>query len=172
MNQLLRFGLILGVICLAATLVLAVTYEITKPKIEEKLKIEEEGALKEILPNADSFNEKRIDGIDYFEAKKDKNLAGYCLKVTGAGYNGFIRIIVGIDPSGTIKGVRILEQQETPGLGAKVGEEAFLKQFAGKEARGLEVKKNIDAVTGATISSRAVTDAINKTVSEFLAKRK
>lgn len=179
MNQLIRFGVVLATICLIATLVLAVTHEITKPLIEDKLRIEEETALKAIIPDADSFNEKEADEISYFEAMRDNRLVGYCVRVTGNGYNGFIRMIVGIDLNGEIQGVKILEHQETPGLGSKINEVLlgekepyFLRQFKGKQARSVAVKKDIDAITGATISSRAVTVAISLTVSEFLAKVK
>lgn len=175
MNQLFRFGIILGTICLVATLVLAVTYEVTKPKIDEQSRLEEDLALKQILPEADSFSKKTLDEINYFEASKGNNRIGYCIKATGIGYAGYIRLIVGIDLNGIIKGVRILEHQETPGLGAKINEmkpdEAdpwFLKQFIGRPAKTVALKKDVDAITGATISSKAVTEAINKTVNEFL----
>lgn len=176
-NQLLRFGIILALICFVATLVLATTYEITKPKIEKQLAQEEEKALKEIMPEADSFAAKSIGGIDYFEALKEKRLVGYCLKIIGTGYNGYIRIIAGIDKNGIIKGIRILEQYETPGLGARIDEIKpgekdpwFLRQFKDKNAKAIEVKKDIDAITGATISSEAVIDAVRNTVNEFLSK--
>lgn len=180
MNQLVRFGFILGIICLLATFVLALTYEVTKPKIDEQLRIEEKESLEIIMPGADSFEEKSIDGIEYFEAlNKDKEFMGYCIRVVGNGYNGYIRMLVGIDAAGVIKGVEILEQYETPGLGANIDqtrpgekEPYFLRQFKGKQARTVTVKKDIDAITGATISSKAVSDAINKTTSEFLAKVK
>lgn len=179
MNQLIKFGLILGVICLAATLILAVTYEITKPKIEEQLKTEEHNALRSIMPSADSFSEKVLDGTEYFEALKGKTVVGYCVRVTGSGYSGYIRMIAGVDLNGTIQGVAVLEHSETPGLGAKINEIKpgesepwFLKQFKGKNARVIAVKKDIDAITGATISSKAVTDAIHKTVDDLLSKLK
>jgi len=178
-NQLFRFGLILGVVCLIATLVLAVTYEVTRPKIEAELKREEQEALKEIITGADSFEAKSLDGIDYFEARRSGALAGYCIKATVNGYNGFLRMIVGITPDGTVKGVRVLEHQETPGLGARIDEVRpgekepwFLRQFVGKEARTVTVKKDVDAITGATITSRAVSDAVNKAAAEFLEKIK
>ena len=177
MSQLAKFGMILGVICLAATLVLAVTYEVTKPKIEAQLKSEESAALKEILPGADDFKEKSIAGIEYFDAMKGGELVGYCVRVVANGYNGYIRIVVGIDRSGVIKGVRVLEQYETPGLGSKITEVKpgekdawFLRQFKGKSASTITLKKNVDAITGATISSRAVTNAIRDTVTDFLSK--
>ena len=179
MNQLVKFGLVLGVICLAATLVLAVTYEVTKPKIEEQLKTEEQNALRSIIPSADSFSEKALDGIEYFEALKGKTVVGYCVRVAGSGYNGYIRMIAGVDLNGTIQGVAVLEHSETPGLGAKINEIRpgesepwFLKQFKGKSAGTLAIKKDIDAITGATISSKAVTDAIRKTVDDLFGKLK
>lgn len=179
MSNLFKFGLILGVICLAATLILAVTYEVTKPKIEWQLKMEEQNALKSIMPSADSFVEKTMDGTEYFEALKGKAVVGYCVRVVGSGYNGYIRMIAGVDLSGTIQGVAILEHSETPGLGAKINEIRpsesepwFLRQFKGKSAGGIAIKKDIDAITGATISSKAVTDAIRKTVDDLLIKLK
>lgn len=179
MNQVVKFGVILGAICLAATLVLAITYEVTKPKIDAEFKREEKAALEAIQPDADSFTEKSVDGIEYFDAMKDGKVVGYCVRTTGTGYNGYIRMIVGIDKTGVIKGVEIIEQYETPGLGAKIDEirpgetePYFLKQFKGKSAMTIAVKKDIDAITGATISSKAVTDAIRGTVEEFLKKVK
>lgn len=177
MNQMVRFGLILGAICLAATLVLAVTYEVTKPKIAAVLKQEEDAALKKVLPPADLFTPKTVDGMDYFEAFRGGELIGYCLKVTGSGYGGYIRMIAGIDPAGVIQGVAVLEHQETPGLGSKINEVKpgakepwFLAQFTGKDGRTVAVRKDIDAITGATISSVAVTDAVRKAVALFLEK--
>jgi electron transport complex protein RnfG len=177
MNQLAKFGIILGAICLAATLVLAVTYEVTRPKIEAQLKQEEQAALKAIIPSADSFSEKSIGGIEYFDAKKGGETIGYCIRVVANGYNGYIRMILGIDKAGIIKGMDVLEQYETPGLGSKIDEVRpgekdpwFLRQFIGKHAATVTIKKDVDAITGATISSKAVTDAANKTVGEFLEK--
>lgn len=179
MNQMIKFGIILAIICLTATLVLAVTYQVTKPKIDAAMKGEENKALELILPEADSFTEKTKDGIDYYEALKGKEVIGYCIKAVTNGYNGFIRIIVGIDLNGVITGVEVLEHSETPGLGAKIneikpGEKSpwFLRQFAGKTASEIEVNKNIDAITGATISSKAVAEAVNKAVTEFLREKK
>ena len=179
MNQLLKFGTILSSICLAATLVLAVTYKVTKPKIEEQQRLAEREALKVVMPDADSFSEKSARGIEYYEATRNGKLIGYCVKAVGNGYSGFIKMIVGIDPQGTIQGLEVLEQQETPGLGAKVkevrqGEKEpwFLRQFAGKQAASLELRKNIDALTGATITSNAVVEAVKNTVAGFLSEIK
>ena len=161
-----KFGVILGIIFLAATLALAVTHD-------------EQEKLKTIIPSADSFVQKTAGGIEYFEAIKGNTVIGYCVRVTGNGYNGYIRMIVGVDPNGTIQGVAILEHNETPGLGARINETNpgekepwFLKQFRGKNARTVAIKKDIDAVTGATISSLAVTESVRKTVEELFSKLK
>lgn len=169
MNQSLKFGLVLGSICLMATLVLSATYEITKPRIDREMKKEEDAALKMIAPDADSFSAvKNKNGIEYFEAYKKNDVIGYCLKQTAQGYGGRIRLVIGVTKDGNITGVQILEHYETPGLGSKVAEQPFLRQFNGKNAAGVEIRRNIDAITGATISSKAVTDAIRKTVDLFL----
>jgi len=179
MKQMIRFGLILGAICLIATLVLAAVHEVTKPKIEEQMRIEKESAMKEVSPGADTFKEATADDIEYYEAYKGGELTGYCLKLMARGYGGYIHMIAGIDKNGVITGVRILEHQETPGLGSKMNEIKpgekdpwFLRQFVGKPAASVEVKKNIDAITGATISTRAVTDAVREGADKLLEKLK
>lgn len=177
MKQLLKFGLVLGLICCIATAVLAVTYRVAKPKIDEQLRQEEERGRKETLPDADSFNRKTVDEIEYFEGMRAGKLVGYCIKVVTKGYGGYIRLMVGVDTRGVIKGVKILEHHETPGLGSKINEALpdekepwFLRQFKGTSAKAVSLDTNIDAITGATISSTAVTDAIRDTVTEFFSK--
>ena len=81
------------------------------------------------------------------------------------GYGGRIRVMVGIDPDGTVRGVTVLEQAETPGLGARIREPEFLDQFIGKSLDSFDFKvekdgRNVHAITAATISSRAVAEAV------------
>jgi electron transport complex protein RnfG len=178
MNQMVRFGLILAMICLIASGVLAVTYKVTKPAIEMRAKEEEKAALEAILPEADDFVEKQVNGIGYYEGYKEKRLIGYCVKAVGNGYGGYFHIMVGVDPMGTIHGVEILDHQETPGLGARIDEVKpgekdawFLRQFKGKSALTISIK-DIDAITGATISSKAVVDSVTTAIREFLEKVK
>ncbi len=178
MGKLVKYGLILGIICLVASLVLAVTYKITKPEIQARIEQEEKEAMRAILPEADSFNEKSIDEIEYFEGYKGEELVGYCVKLVTDGYAGYIHMIVGIDGIGIIKGVRVISHQETPGLGSRIveirhgdKEPWFLRQFKGEDARTISIEK-IDAITGATISSESIVEAINKSINEFLSKIK
>jgi Na+-translocating ferredoxin:NAD+ oxidoreductase subunit G len=132
----------------------------------------DENTLKSALPAADSFTSKTIDGMEYFEAKKGNDVVGYCLEISAKGYSGLIRMAVGIDTKGVIHDVEILENTETPGFGTRLSEGSFLSQFKGKSAQTVEAGKNIDAVSGATVSSKAVIEAINKTTGEFLKKIK
>lgn len=152
-----KFSLALIIILLSAAPAFAQNTKITP------------GDLKGVQSSADSFSGKKVlGGIEYFEARRDKDLIGYCISVTGSGYCGPMRIIVGIDRSGVIQGVKILEHVETAGIGSGITERSFLDQFKGKNAAALSVGKNIDAITGATISSKAVIDLINDTAKRFI----
>ena len=176
-KQLLKFGFILSAICFVAALVLAATYVITKPSIEARAAQEEAAALRLILPEADRFEKKDIGETKYYEGYRANRLIGYCVKAIGTGYGGYLHLITGIDVKGQIKGIEILDHQETPGLGSKIKktrkgetEPYFLRQFKGKDGRRMTLK-DIDAITGATISSKAIVDTITKSINEFFEKR-
>ena len=174
----IRYGLILLIICLCASLVLSLTYKVTQAKIEAQLTADEKTALKGVFEGATSFEDRTLDDKTYYVAKKDGQELGYIIKVEAKGYSSTIVMMVGFDKNGTIEGVEVLNQQETPGLGAKIievkaGEKQpwFLRQFAGKKAEDLNLK-NIQAITAATITSSAVIEAVKKSVEEFLARVK
>ncbi len=116
----------------------------------------------------------------YFDAEKSRP-GGYIFIVEGTGYSSTIKTMVGVDQQGVITGVKILSQQETPGLGAKVEEILygetepwFTRQFKGKTAsdniRVATAGGNIDSITGATISSRTVTNSINRGLAQLVKK--
>ncbi|MBI9083633.1 MAG: FMN-binding protein [Desulfobacterales bacterium] len=111
-----------------------------------------------------------------YRVARGKALAGWVVKANGQGYADRIEALIGLDPQGaTITGLFILEQKETPGLGNKISSAGWRGQFTGKSTRTpLEVKKGgttapnaINAITGATISSRSVTDMVNRTVGDL-----
>lgn len=174
-----KYGFILMVICVVAALCLSFVYEKTKPLIAAQLNSEEKDAIYDVLPGIDSYENRLLDSdssatIKYFEGKKFGEFAGYILPMTAKGYSGDIEMLVGFTNEGVIKGVTILSQHETPGLGSKIiqinpGEEKpwFLEKFVGKNASDLQMK-DIQAITGATISSKAVLDAIRREVDKFL----
>ncbi|MFH1655082.1 MAG: RnfABCDGE type electron transport complex subunit G [Candidatus Omnitrophota bacterium] len=174
----IRFGLILMTICLCAALVLSATNKLTQAKIEAQVASEETGALKEIFPEADDFKKDPCDCKRYYQVELKDELIGYVVKVKAKGYASDIDMLVGVDLKGKIKAIKVISQNETPGLGAKIvevkpGEDKpwFLRQFEGKKARDLSLE-NIDAITAATITSEAVINGVKKQVSEFLSKIK
>lgn len=164
MKEMLRYGFILSVICLVASGLLAGVNSLTKQQILRQAQAEEENSLKEVLPEAESFQPITSAGeVIYYKAKdKQQQLIGVAFKTTGKGYSSDIVTMVGMSIDGTVKTIKVLSQNETPGLGARVAEEAFTGQF--KNKRDLNA---VNAVTGATISSRAVIEAVKKKSGEI-----
>lgn len=166
MKEMARYGLTLAVICLLASTVLAVVNGFTAPQIQLQKEKEEQAALKEVMPQAAAFKPKAQDGkILYYKAydTADK-LSGFIVKCEGKGYSSAIESLAGLDLKLNITEVKVLAQNETPGLGTRVTGPQFLNQFNGKSLAGLG---QIDAITGSTISSRAVIDSIKKRISEL-----
>lgn len=161
---------ILLLICVVAAALLGGTNAMTKEKIASiDLKIKAD-AMQAVLVEADSFGDGVIisDTLEYSEAKKGDEVIGYAFTVTESGYGGKIKVMVGILPDGKVSKVMVIAaDNETPGLGQNVKKDSFLNQFIGK-LTDIEVVKGapsndseIQAVTSATISSKAVTRAVN-----------
>ena len=183
MHNILKLSVILMIYALFAGAALALVNIKTISLIEEnKLNVEEETRT-QVLSDTDGGFELKGEGsnfpywIGYRDAGK-KEPGGYIFVTRGNGYSSTIETMVGVDMDGKIKDAKILFQQETPGLGAKVEEIRygetepwFTKQFKGKtvtdDIRVIKDGGNIDAVTGATISSRAVTNSINSGLVEL-----
>ncbi len=113
------------------------------------------------------------DSLDVYPAKKDNEIVGYGVKsYSKKGYSGQIVLAVGFKPDGTIYNITVLEQKETPGLGTKMTQAFFRDQFIDKNPASfrLKVKKDggqVDAITAATISSRAFCDAVQNAYSSL-----
>jgi len=164
MNDMLKLGLTLMIITLVSGLALSLTNQLTKEQIEINQELNIKRSLAKINP--DVINFERNEEY-YFIHDKDDKLTGMVINLEAEGYSSTIKFLVGIEPGNKITGISILDQQETPGLGANIEKDEFLDQFIGKEIKGLKLKKddgNIDAVTGATISSRAIVDAIQQII--------
>ena len=171
-GEILKVGAILFIITAVAALILAVVNNFTAPVIAENNKRAEEAAMKLVLPGADSF-----DKID-FTADESSSVreiyqggeAGAVVKVAPVGYNGNIDIVVGIDNDLKVTGIQIINQTETAGLGANCTKDIFKAQFVGK-TENITVAKNgatgneIDAISSATITSKAVTKGVNDALS-------
>lgn len=126
-----------------------------------------ENALRDIFPGAVTFEPVKSAGnILYYKAYGASSVfVGVVFKVTQKGYSGTIETMAGMRRDGTITAIKVLSQDETPGVGAKVTEDAFTGQFKGRNARELD---NVADITGATISSRAVTDSVKKRAGEIM----
>jgi len=163
-------------ITIASGYLLAQVYKITSPKIEEQKRIEAERLNKEIFFDGVKFAEKEENGIMFTVAYDcNEKEIGKIFEIKSLGYGGFITIKVGLDTELKVKGVKILEHRETPGLGTKITKDSFLEQFKNLGAKNLYLKKDnpagkIDSITGATISSRAVADGVRKTIEKLKVK--
>lgn len=145
------------------------------PKIEANRKAETERAI--FVVQSDATKYEKVENVDFelYEVFDDnKNSLGYALPYEGNGFQGKIRLIVGVDKDLTnILGLEVLEQVETPGLGTKVTETPFTDQFINllvkpqiDWVKGVEPSNpnEIQAITGATISSKAIVNIINNGV--------
>ena len=172
MNKILKNTLILTAITLIAGTALGFVYEVTKEPIAQAKEKETQEACLQVFPSADAFEVADVtltDGIDQvYTVKENGTDAGYVITTTDKdGFGGNIQITVGIKKDGTINGVSILSISETAGLGMKATEPSFYNQYVNKQADKFVVSKDggdgeqIDALSGATITSRAVTGAVN-----------
>ncbi len=162
-------AIMLFLIAAICTALLAGTNLLTKDKIAQ-IAVEAENNAKSAVITANSFSDaKDADGNTYYEAyDENNNLVGYVFNVTSKSYGGDLTCMVGISAEEEkVTGVEITAISDTPGLGMKATAKDWLNQFIGK-ASGIKVNKNsssdteIQAITSATITSQAVTDAVNQ----------
>lgn len=170
-KDLIKPALILFLICLITASALVGTNILTSKKIEQENIENAEKIRLEVLPDAYSFEDMGdyVEGIDYYG-----KVIGYVFTTGAKGYSGTVKVMTGVSSSGTISGVAILEHNETVGLGANTAKKEFLSQYNQKiPQNGFSVTKTspadgeISAVTGATISSKAVTKAVNEAVDMY-----
>ncbi|NTU42553.1 MAG: RnfABCDGE type electron transport complex subunit G [Nitrospirales bacterium] len=168
----------LVIVYLVGGLILAGVYAKTSPIIFQNAKIAKEQALKKLMPDAESVDKMGDWTIhekhaEYYVAKKAGNVIGYVIESYGKGYSSYIHTLVAVDKDLKVTQINILHHAETPGLGDEIETDSFRGQFAGKDVDHLKVLKSetteyISAITGATISSRAVTEDAVKNGVNFL----
>lgn len=169
--------LVLFLVCLGVTAALAGTNLLTKPIIEE-LNIETaKQSRQQVLPEAAEFEEASKDDVQYHIGKDASGaVVGYVFTNTSnSGYGGAVEVMTGINAEGSVSGVVILSHNETPGLGANAEKESFRDQYlqaAPQEGFNLIKSGNagdgqILAMTGATITSNAVTEAVNQSCAQY-----
>jgi len=167
MGDIIKITLNLTVICALAGIILSAAWAKTDPvRIMMEAK-EREEALKNLIPSAESITPVKdvvIDGNEakIYQAVKGGETIGYVVACPAKGYSSFISMLVAVDKEHKVIGIDILSHAETPGLGDQITDSWFKEQFKGKGVDNLVVIKgetdsNIQAISGATISSRAVT---------------
>ena len=194
MKNMLKDAAILFVITLIAGCLLGVVYDVTKDPIAKQEKLAWEKACQKVFPQADEFAKLEenaltdvmkeakasveseysttVEEID--EAKKGGALAGYVLIVTDhEGYGGDIKLAMGVQLDGTLNGISFLSISETAGLGMRA-DEVLSPQLADKKVEkfaytktGKTSENEIDAISGATITTNAVTNGVNGGLSFF-----
>ena len=172
-KEIIRVGIILFVITALSALLLALGNYITSPLIAENGRINTEKSMQTVFADAASFEKTDYAAKSVVEAYIAKDSAnetiGACVITEQNGYGGAVKVLTGVDKDGKITGVEILSHSETPGLGAEATKPEFKVQFEGKTknigvSRGKASGNEIDALSGATITSKAVTNAVNLAV--------
>lgn len=185
MRNLVRMIIVLTGICACSALVLAYANKVTKaPREYQLLKYVQAPSIKSVLTTYDNDpikdrivlkmgkdNKGRPLSTNVFLAKKGGKIVGLAYEAAGMGHEGLIHVMVGVNPDGKITGISITTQSETPGLGSRVTEPSFTKQFKGmtlSDSLNLSAKGGkIDAVSGATVSSKGVVTAVRKALELF-----
>lgn len=150
---------VLVLIVVVAAVALAVTNRVTEEPIAQRGQAQADAAVRQLFPDAEF--EQTADGM--MAAKRNGQIVGYAVTTQAQGYAGPIEVMTGIEVTGTLSGISVggTDFKETEGLGARAKEPAFTDQFKGKQPP-LTVGQQIDAIAGATVTSRAVTQAVNE----------
>jgi len=158
-NEIIKPVLVLVCICLVVTALLAYINSVTSPIISKAEQEKTEQAMTEVLADADGFEKPEIENLPdrVTEVYTATNGAGYVFMLTTKGYGGDMKLICGMKSDGTIEECKTLSHAETSGLGSKTAEDPYRNQYCGKSADTLG---EVDAITGATISSTAYKNAI------------
>ena len=184
-KDMFKLGLNLLIISAVAALLLALTNSVTASTIAQRNEQAKAEARKLVLESAQDFeevkdvktdNSKGVEVSEIYEAKDASgNTVGYTLKVLPSGYGGTIELMVGIDSAkGQVSGINVVSNSETAGLGAKSTDPEFSDQYKGKPLEELSVLKNgtpgdteIKAISGATITSTAVTNGVDAAIEVY-----
>lgn len=184
-SSLVNMVLALVLVTVISAASIAGVHSLTKERIAKAKIVKENNKIREIVSDIDmntveavilpTNGEESKEPLQCYPSYKDEVLQNVVIKTySNNGYNGQIWLMAGFMADGTIVNVSVLEQRETPGLGTKITEDKFLSQFKGQnpETFSLRVRQDggdVDAVTAATISSRAFCDALERAYVSFKA---
>lgn len=186
MKQIFKIGFILLLISAIAAFALGFTNEVTKDRIAEQRFLANEQAKKDVLPDAASFVDITGEDLEaivsqfepiieaYIGLDASGSPIGYVFKSTPNGFSGAVEVVTGVNIDEVVTGLRVGSHNETPGLGAKSKDAQFYDQFTGKSSTSqIGVSKtaasgnDIQAITGATISSVAISNGANASIDAF-----
>ena len=166
-NKIYKPIVVLGVICVIITGALAFANDVTAPIIESAIRAAQEQARKELVPDAVSF--EQVEGISVDHVSEVYISDNGCAVITASakGYGGPVVVMVAFTSEGTIRQIKVTQQTETQGLGSKiVTDPDFQTSFSGLAAQYVELT-DVDAISGATRSSKAVTAAVNSAIEAY-----
>lgn len=180
MNETVKLGLVLLIVAAVSGGILAFSNSITEPLIVEQEKAASFNAFATVFTDADDFvpiDEAKLSEImtkniyiqEVYEAKQAKETIGYIIKTKSGGYSGDIIVISGFSVDGSILGIRIIQNSETPGLGTRVVDDpSYMLSYEGKSsaeelvlAVSPDAENEVQLLSGATISSKGVLKGVN-----------
>ena len=161
-KRLRQYGRLMGTLCAitaCAALLLGVVNALTASPIARRAEEKRRDAMTAVCPGGERFSQvpfDRADAAGMQAVYQGEVLMGYCVEVSADGFGGPIRLLVGVSGEGRVTGVSILSHRETAGLGSNADSPEFLNRFIGKTDGG-----RVDAISGATVTSRAVAQGVN-----------
>lgn len=168
-NNLVKIAMNLILTCLVSGCIIGAVFFITGPTARAKAEQMKEESMRGLVPQAEKFMPVAGEK-DTFVAEKDGKKIAYIIPTAPKGYGGPIKLLTAVSTDGTVIDYVALEANETPGLGDRGAKEPFKSQIKGKKEASLEVTKDpsqkdkVQAMTGATISSRAFTLGVKQAV--------
>ncbi len=167
----LKLGLTLLIFCVVASGILAYVNGVTLPIITERKALEQEQTRKELIPEAKTFDMKKAaadSSFVYFIARNDKDEAiGYSFVAAKRGYSSVVKTMVAMDKDMVITAMKVIDQNETPGLGTHAADKDFPQRFLKLGFADIKVDKDggpIKSITGATITTRAIANSIQEAI--------
>lgn len=150
-------SLVLTAICAVMAAAMVITYQMTKPIIDFNTKAAADAARAEVYTGVSGFEPLTVDGFESCsEAYRTSGGEGYVFTTSAKGFDGPIQVMTAISAEGKVVGIKVLEHTETPGLGSRATEDAYLSQYIGKDSQ----LSGIQYIAGVTYSSRGVNNAV------------
>lgn len=159
MKEHIKTSLLLAIVCIISAGSLGYFYKLTTPIIEQRRIADQLSLQKEVLPQATDFKETKLEDKIIYLGISNGKIVGGVIKIDVKGYGGTIELMVGMDSTGKVTGVRVLSHSETPGLGEKAAKREYLSKFTGKSNSDIN---SVSLITGATISSRGIREGIKE----------